>query len=297
MSLLLGPSPSPNAFFLRPTQELRLHTLISSKLHAWDLLKRRKSYGIRDEAERKCAAVAAGHYLSPRFNRPRIVLVAAESRFPPSAGSVQHLQDAALLLLPHTAQVVVGALQPADLLFHADGAAVATAHEGAHQLAAQGLQVALERDELAVVVDQQAFVLGRLRPHRRQQVLVLLVLAQRRRVRPDEPHPQRREELAFQPLLRVGFADHGALQVQELPVDRFEQREERRRVGQLAVDAFFQHAEELVERPVQCPMRVLGVRGPEEFGENSAHRCWQPRRAVLEDADPREEGVQVGECG
>ncbi len=164
----------------------------------------------------------------------------------------------------------VGRLQAADLLFHADGAAVLAPHQRAHQLSAQALQIAFERHQFPVVLHQHALVRSRLGPHRREEHFVLLVLAQPRRVGAHDAHPHRAEEFALEPLLRVRLPDDGALEVEELAVDRLEQREEGRAVGELGIDAFFKHAQELVERPVQSLMRALGSGGPEEIGKEGA---------------------------
>ena len=147
------------------------------------------------------------------------------------------------------------------------------------------------------MLDQHALVGRRLGPHARQQVLVLLVLAQARRVGAHDAHPHRREELALETLLRVGFTDDGALQVEELAVDGLKESEERGAVGELRIDAFFQHAEELVEGTVQGLMRALRQGGAEKVGEESSKRGGEASGTILEHAKAREKGVDVGEGG
>jgi len=68
-------------------------------------------------------------------------------------------------------------------------------------------------------------------------------------------------------------------------------------VGELAVDAFFQHAEELVEGAVEGLVRALGGGSAEEVSEEAAEGGGEAGGAGLEDAEAREDGVQVGEGG
>ncbi len=68
-------------------------------------------------------------------------------------------------------------------------------------------------------------------------------------------------------------------------------------MGELAVDAFFQHAEELVEGAVEGLVRALGGGSAEEVSEEAAEGGGEAGGAGLEDAEAREDGVQVGEGG
>lgn len=147
------------------------------------------------------------------------------------------------------------------------------------------------------MLNQQPLVPRGLGPHAREQVFVFLVLAQGGGVGADEARPEGGEELAFEALLGVGFADDGALQVEELPVDGLEEGEERDRVGELGVDAVLEDGEELVEGAVQGVVRALGGRGAEEVGEEAAERGGEAGGAGLEHAEAGEEGVDVGEGG
>lgn len=87
------------------------------------------------------------------------------------------------------------------------------------------------------------------------------------------------------------------MEVEELAIDGLEEGEERGGVGEFAVDAFFEHAQELVEGAVQGLVRALGGGGAEEVGEEPAEGGGEAGGAGLEDAEAGEERVQVGEGG
>lgn len=163
------------------------------------------------------------------------------NRTPPRPSPIQHLQHPPLLILPHPPQVLIRPFQTADLLLHTDRAAVPPPHERADELPSQRLEVALERDEFAVVFDEEGLVLRRLGADRGEELSVLLVLAQQRVVGAHDAGPEGAEEFRLEALLGVAFADDGALQVEELAVDVLEQGEEGGRVGEFGVDAFFEH--------------------------------------------------------
>ena len=220
----------------------------------------------------------------------------ADDAAPPGAGTVDHLHQLALLFLAHVAQVVVGALEAADLVLDdgdaVDGAdAVVAADQRADQLPAQGLEVDLEGLETAVVLHDQVLVADGPGPHVDQEQLVLLVLSQRGGVGADKFRPQRGEEVAFQPFLGVGLADHRALQVEELAVDGFEEGEEGGGVGELAVDGFFEYVEEFVEGAGEGDARSLGRGGAKDFRDQAAE---EGRFAtVFEEIATVEEAVDI----
>ena len=135
---------------------------------------------------------------------PRFDLASISPRNPPpaiAARAIQHLHQLAALALAHAAEVAADLLEAADLLLEGEGAAVAP-EERADQLAAQALQVGLEREQLAVVLEQDALVLDGLGADAAQQCLVALELVQRRRAGPQQPRPQRAEQVVLRRVLR-----------------------------------------------------------------------------------------------
>ena len=114
--------------------------------------------------------------------------------------------------------MLIRPLQASNLLFDTNRAAVAPPHERADEFASQGLKIAFERDELAVMLDEEGFVLRGLETDRGEELFVLLVLAQQGVIRTDDAGPEGAEEFRLETLLGVAFADDGALQVQELAV-------------------------------------------------------------------------------
>ena len=95
--------------------------------------------------------------------------------------------------------------------------------------------------------------------------------------------------------MSVGFADYGALEVEELAVYGAEKGEESGAVGELGVYRFFEDREEFVEGAVKSRACALGVRGAKEGGYYFAYCCRDTCRRVLEDTNGREEGVDVRE--
>ena len=67
-------------------------------------------------------------------------------------------------------------------------------------------------------------------------------------------------------VLGGGFADHGSCKVEELPVDGFEEGEERETVLELRVDGVFEHGEEFGEGSLEGLAGSLGRREPEDGG-------------------------------
>lgn len=193
--------------------------------------------------------------------------------------------------------MLIRALETTDLLLDTDRAAVAPSHKRTDKLPPQRLEVALERDQLAIVLDEEGLVLRRLGADRSEELLVLLVLAQQGVVGAHDAGPEGAQELRLEALLRVALADDGALQVEELAVDVLEEGEEGGRVGEFGVDAFFEDVEELVESAVQGLRGALRVGGAEDCSEELAERGGEAGRWVLQEANVGEESVDVCEGG
>ena len=99
--------------------------------------------------------------------------------------------------------MLIRALQPTDLLFHPNRTALPTFHKRADQLPPQRLQVLLQSHQLAVVLDEEVFILHRLGAHAPQEVSVFHVLAELGGVGPEDARPEGGEEFAFEALLGV----------------------------------------------------------------------------------------------
>jgi len=82
-----------------------------------------------------------------------------------------------------------------------------------------------------------------------------------------------------------------------LTVDGLEEGEEGGRVGELGVDALFQHGEEFVEGALEGLSGALRAGGAEEVGYGFAERGGEAGAAGFEDTDAAEDGVDVVEGG
>lgn len=224
----------------------------------------------------------------------------------PAPAPVEHLHELPLLALAHALEVFPDLLEAAELrLERQEAAAVAVAavvpgppDQGADELAAQRLEVRLQRQQLPVVLEEDALVADRLLAHVAQQVPVALVLGDLAGAGPQDAGPQRGEQVGVRGLLQGRLARHHAPQVEELAVDGLEEREELQRVLQLGLDGLLEDAHELRERALQRRVRPLRLRHAEYVRHKGAEGRRQARRGVFEQARRAEEVVEVGVgCG
>ena len=134
------------------------------------------------------------------------------------------------------------------------------------------------------MLHEQTFILRRFATDRGEEGFVLFILLQLDLIGADHAGPEGREEFRFFAFLRVAFAEDGALEVEKLTVDGFEEGEEGGAVREFRVDTFFQHAKEFVEGAVERVVCALGAGGAEEGGEDFAHGCLHAGGAVFKDA-------------
>lgn len=147
------------------------------------------------------------------------------------------------------------------------------------------------------MVDEQVFVVDGARPHVGEELFVLFVLAELGGVGAEDASPEGGEEFAFHALLRVGFADNSALEIEELAVNGLKESEEGSGVSEFGVDALFEHGEEFVEGALEGLSGALRAGGTEEVGHDSAERGGKAGAAGFEDTDAAEDGVDVVESG
>jgi len=120
------------------------------------------------------------------------------------------------------------------------------------------------------MVHQRQFILHRLVLDTGKQLFVFLKLRNPRAIAADAPTPELRKLTIsgrFVAFLAVGFANNGALQVQELAIDSFKEAEERSRVSEFSIYAFFEDIQEFSKGALERGFGDLVVGLAEEVGE------------------------------
>lgn len=120
------------------------------------------------------------------------------------------------------------------------------------------------------MIHERQFVLHSLILDTGKQLFILLKLRNPRAIATNTPAPELRKftiRCCFVAFLAVRFADDGALQVEELAVDCFEEAEEGGRVGEFGVDAFFEDVKEFGKGALESGFGDLVVGLAEEVGE------------------------------
>ena len=193
--------------------------------------------------------------------------------------------------------MLVRAIQAPNLLLDTQRTTIITPHQRTNQFPPQRLEIDFQVQQFPIVVDEEMFILDGASAHVGEEFAVFLVFAELGGVGAEDARPEGGKEFAFHALLGVRLADDGALEVEELPVDGFEEGEEGGRVGEFRVDAFFEDGEELVEGALERLACALRPGGPEEVSHGAAKRGGEAGAAGLEDADAAEDGVDVIEGG